>query len=109
MVPLLLAGVWWITGVSRYVDVPPVLTVGLSAVGVARRYVVAVLGRDVVDVFLHPTSLGLVDRAVMNNSRGVQSETARKWVAMVAPSVSDMGKKIREDLCCKICEDNHVP
>uniref|UniRef100_A0A804MEL6 DUF4283 domain-containing protein n=1 Tax=Zea mays TaxID=4577 RepID=A0A804MEL6_MAIZE len=84
MVPLLLAGVWWITGVSRYVDVPPVLTVGLSAVGVARRYVVAVLGRDVVDVFLHPTSLGLVDRAVMNNSRGVQSETARKWVAMKA-------------------------
>jgi hypothetical protein len=109
MVSLLLAGVWWITGVSRYVDVPSVLAVGLSAVGVARRYVVAVLGGDVVDVFMRPTSLGSVDMAVMNNSRGIQSEMARKRVAVVAPGVSDMGKKRWEDLCCEICEDNHVP
>uniref|UniRef100_A0A804QC22 Uncharacterized protein n=1 Tax=Zea mays TaxID=4577 RepID=A0A804QC22_MAIZE len=76
LVLMLLAGVWWIIGVSRYMDVPPVLAVGLSAVEVVGRYVVAVLGGDVVDVFLRPLH---------------------------------MGKKRREDLCCEICEDNHVP
>jgi hypothetical protein len=60
--------------------------------------------------FLAPvTSLGSVDREVMINSRGVQSEMARKRVAVLTPDVSDMGKKRREDLCCEICEDNHVP
>ncbi|KAL5647981.1 hypothetical protein ACJX0J_042336, partial [Zea mays] len=38
-----------------------------------------------------------------------RSEAAKKRVADVASGVSDMGKKRHEELCCEICEDNHVP
>jgi hypothetical protein len=33
----------------------------------------------------------------------------RKRVADVVSRVVDKGKKRREDFCCEICEDNHVP
>uniref|UniRef100_A0A804NA67 DUF4283 domain-containing protein n=1 Tax=Zea mays TaxID=4577 RepID=A0A804NA67_MAIZE len=54
-------------------------------------------------------SLGSNDRAVVDHSRGGQADAARKRVAVVAPGVTDKGKKRREELCCEICEDNHVP
>ncbi|XP_008665777.1 uncharacterized protein [Zea mays] len=55
------------------------------------------------------SSLGLDARVAVERSSGVQSEAAKKRVADVASGVSDMGKKRREELCCEICEDNHVP
>jgi hypothetical protein len=54
MVSMLLAGEWWIIGVNKFMDVPRVLAVGLSVDEVAGRYVVAMHGGDVVDVFLSP-------------------------------------------------------
>jgi hypothetical protein len=59
--------------------------------------------------FASGSSLGLDARVAVDLSSGVQPEAAKKRVADVASGVTDMGKKRREELCCEICVDNHVP
>jgi hypothetical protein len=54
-------------------------------------------------------SFGSDARVIVAHSSGMQTEPACKQVADVASRVADKGKKRRDELCCEICEDNHVP
>ncbi|XP_008674134.2 uncharacterized protein [Zea mays] len=54
-------------------------------------------------------SFGSDARVIVAHSSGMQTEPACKQVADVTSGVADKGKKRRDELCCEICEDNHVP
>lgn len=105
-----MAGEWRIAGASLFllpiVVVPLVLVDGHFAVGLP----VAVTHGVVVAV----APLGLVGRMhLLTGSPVILAEMwvlncIKKRVTDVVSGIADKGKKRREELCCEICEADHI-